>query len=62
MRVWKPIKVWNMFGLLVDHDEDQLDRVERDQAHEGPSGMIFDWDELLALAAFFFPLVPYDQI
>ena len=54
MHLLKPIRVSNMFGLLVDHDEYQLDRVERDQAHEGPSGMIFDWDQLLALAAFCF--------
>ena len=40
-----------MFSPLMDHDEDQLDGVERDQAHEGPSGMIFDWDALLGLAS-----------
>ena len=51
MRVSKPMGVWNMFSPLMDHDEDQLDRVERDQAHEGPSGMIFDWDALLGLAS-----------
>ena len=60
--MWKPIRMHNMFGLLVDHDEDELDRVERDQAHEGPSGMFFEWDKLLALAAFFFGAIRSDII
>ena len=38
------------FGFSAN-EKDQLDRGERDQPHEGPSGMIFDGDALLVLAS-----------